>query len=442
MVTMGRLGDVFGRRRVLYSGVIVFALASFLAGTSPSAEFLIACRTIQGIASAVVLTCGAALVTHHFPEDEQGRALGVFMSITGFGLAIGPVLGGLFVTALSWRWAFYVNVPVIILGFLISHNTVQETPRDKSQKVDWPGLAFLIPAVAGLVVGTMQGNDWGWGSAATLSTFAVGIVCLAAFVRIERRVPQPIIDFKLLRNRQLLATVVAAVSLGGFIALGTFLAPLYLQNLHNQTPIQTGLTLLSISGMVVLVPPLISRLAERFGPIPFVVAGQACLALGALVQLSFAPASPIWLVLFGLGLFGVGWGLQQATAATAALPKSAAGIAIAALGTFWNVGSCIAMAIGGLLFEYRDRASLDAAIARDNIALSHADAELVRSLLSDPSRAHDVLSKLAPGAEAKILPHFQEAFMAGYAGAIWYLLITCVLGSVLVYMTGMRRTDN
>jgi MFS family permease len=441
---MGRLGDVYGRRKVLYLGVVVFAIASFLAGMSPNLEALIVCRTIQGIASAVVLTCGAALVTHHFPEEEQGRALAMFMSITGFGLAIGPVFGGLFVTFLSWRWAFYVNVPVIILGFLISHNTVRETPRDADQKIDWLGLGFMIPAVAGLVVGTMQGNDWGWTSVATLSSFVIGIVCLAVFIRIERRVPEPIIDFKLLRNPKLLAAVVAALSLGGFIALGTFLAPLYLQSLRNESPILTGLMLLAISGMVVLVPPLIGRHADRMGPLPFIIAGQACLALAALVQLNFATDSPIWFVLLGLGLFGVGWGLQQATtatAATAALPKASAGLAIAALWTFWNVGSCVAMAVGGLIFEYRDRESLDAAMARDKIVLSAKDTEAVRSLLSDPSGAQEILSKLSTGDETKILPHFQHAFMAGYSGAMYYLLIVCALGTVLVYLVGTRRGD-
>ncbi len=444
MVTMGRLGDVYGRRRVLYIGVVIFTIASVLAGMSPNAEFLIAFRTVQGITAAIALTCGAALVTHHFPEEEQGRALAVFMSITGFGFAIGPVIGGLFVTTLSWRWAFYVNVAVITLGFLISHNTVEETPRDPSQKIDWLGLTFLIPGVAGLVIGTMQGNDWGWKSPATLSSFAIGVVCLAMFVRIERRVPQPIIDFQLLRNPKLLAVIVAALTLGGFIALGTFLAPLYLQNLRNETPLQAGMMLIAISCGIVVVPPLIGRLADKVGPIPFVVAGQASLALAALVQLSFAVASPLWFVLLGMGLFGLGWGLQQATTATAAtgaLPKEAAGLAISALWTFWNVGSCVAMAVGGLIFEYRDRATFDAAIARDHITLSAKDAELVRSLLSDPSQAHSVLSKLAPGAEAKILPHFQDAFMAGYAGAIWYLLIICVLGTALVYLIGMRRTE-
>jgi MFS family permease len=117
MVTMGRLGDIYGRRRVLYTGVIVFALASFLAGTAKDPQFLIACRFAQGIAGAIVLTCAVGLVNHHFPEAEQGRAMAVFMSVTGFGMAVGPVPGGLFLSALSWRWAFYVNVPVVILGF-------------------------------------------------------------------------------------------------------------------------------------------------------------------------------------------------------------------------------------------------------------------------------------------------------------------------------------
>ncbi len=444
MVTMGRLGDVYGRRKALYTGVAVFALASFLAGTSPNIGMLIACRIVQGIAAAVVLTCGAGLVTAHFPEKEQGKALALFMSITGFGLAIGPVLGGLFLTVLSWRWAFYVNVPVIALGFVISHKTVQETPRDASQTVDWLGLAFLTPGVAGLVVGTMQGNDWGWTSAATLSSFAVGLVCLVLFVRTERRVQQPIIDFQLLRNRQFLAMIVAALSLGGFIALGTFVAPLYLQNLRNETPLQAGLMLLAISGMVMVVPPAIGHLSDKLSPTPFVIAGQACLTLAALVQISFAATTPAWLVLVGLGLFGLGWGLQQATtatAATAALPKSAAGLAIGALWTFWNVGSCVAMAIGGMIFEYRDQATLSAAIARDHIPLSTADAELVRSLMSDPSKAHDVLSKLPPATESKVLPHFQEAFAAGYAGAMWYLLITCALGTVLVFFISLRHSS-
>ncbi len=156
MVTMGRVGDIFGRRRVLYIGVVVFGVASALAGFAPSPEFLVACRWLQGFAGAITFACAASLLTFAFPQEEQGRALGVFMSITAFGMAIGPVLGGLFLSFLSWRWAFYVNVPVIIVGFLVCRGAVAETPRQLEERIDWWGLCFLVPGIGCLVTAIMQ----------------------------------------------------------------------------------------------------------------------------------------------------------------------------------------------------------------------------------------------------------------------------------------------
>ncbi len=435
MVTMGRLGDIYGRRKVLYIGVIVFALASFLAGAAQTPQFLIAFRFLQGVAGAVTLTCGAALATYHFPESEKGRALAIFMSITGFGMAVGPLLGGIFVSALSWRWAFYVNIPVVIVGFLISWRTVQETPPQKDEKVDWLGLALMMPGMAALVTFIMKGNNWGWGAIETIATLFASIVLLTGFIFVERKATFPIIDLKLFRNRQFLAVCVMALTLGGFIALGSFMAPLYLQTVRNEVPYIAGLMLLPISALVVIVPPVIGSLADKSGPMPFLIAGQIFLALAALVQIFFQPESPMLFVIFGLGLFGFGWGLQQATsamAATSALPPSASGLAIGVLYTIWNFGSCVGLAMGGLIFEELDKRALTRALATEKITLSAKDQELVRSLLSDPSQAQQTLSKLAPGLEKKILPMFQDSFMAGYGGAMWYLLITCALGAILV----------
>jgi len=435
MVTAGRIGDIYGRRRVLYAGVVVFALASFLAGTAGSPEFLVACRFVQGLAGAVALTCGAALATHHFPESERGRALAIFMSITGFGMAVGPLLGGLFLSLLSWRWAFYVNVPVVIVGFLISWRTVEETPRQESEKIDWIGLLLLTPGMGGLVTAIMEGNDWGWDAPATIVLGVAGIACLIAFVAYERRATFPIVDFKLFRHPLFMASTVVALTLGGFIAVGSFLPPLYLQTVRNEIPYIAGAMLLPISGLVVIVPPLIGKLVDSKGPMPFLIGGQSCLALAALTQIFFEPASPAWFVLLGLGLFGFGWGLQQATAtlaATMALPPAATGLAIGVLYSVWNFGSSVGMAIGGLIFEEADRRTLTAALVRENISLSAKDQELVRSVLSDPSQAQAILGKLTLGLESKILPIFKDSFMAGYSGAMWYLLVTCAAGAILV----------
>lgn len=441
MVTMGRLGDIYGRRRVLYAGVIVFAAASIIAGTAGTAEILIACRFVQGIAGAILLTCGVALVNHHFPEAEQGRAVAVFMSITGFGMAAGPVIGGLLMSALSWRWAFYVNVPIVVLGFLIALGSVRETPRQEDQKIDWIGLALLTPGITALVTAIMKGNEWGWGAPATGACAVAGVVFLVAFVLTERRVAYPIIDSSLFRHPRYLAVCVMALSLGGFIALGNFLAPLYLQTVRGELPYIAGLMLLPISALVVIVPPTIGRFVDRAGPMSFIVAGQVFLALAALVQIFFEPASSVWFVLVGLGLFGFGWGFQQASsvvAATSALPPASAGLAVGALYSVWNFGSSIGLAVGGLIFEELDRASMNAALVRENITLTAKDQELVRSLLSDPSQAHSLLGQLIPGLEAKVLPMFQDAFMAGYSGAMGYLLVTCALGAILVPLIARR----
>lgn len=445
MVTMGRLGDIYGRRKVLYIGVIIFALASFLAGASQTPQFLIAFRFVQGIAGAVTLTCGAALATHHFPESEKGRALAIFMSITGFGLAVGPLLGGLFVSLLSWRWAFYVNIPVVVIGFLISWRTVRETPPLKDEKIDWIGLALMIPGMAALVTFIMKGNNWGWWTIETMATLLASLALLTCFLLVERRAAFPIIDLKLFRNRQFLAVCIVALTLGGFIALGSFMAPLYLQTLRNEVPYIAGLMLLPVTALVVIVPPLIGSLADKSGPMPFLIAGQAFLAVAALVQIFFQPESPVPFVLFGLGLFGLGWGLQQATsamAATAAFPPAASGLAVGVLYSIWNFGSCLGLAMGGLIFEELDKRSLTQALARENITLSQKDQELVRSLLSDPSQAQQTLSKLTPALEAKVLPMFQDSFMAGYGGAMWYLFITCTLGAIAVPLIARNtKTD-
>lgn len=441
MVTMGRLGDIYGRRRLLYASVLLFAAVSFAAGAAGSAEVLIACRFLQGIAGAVLLTCSMALVNHHFPKTEQGRALAVYMCIAGFGMASGPVIGGLLMSLLSWRWAFYVNVPVVVLGFLIAWRAVEETPRQEDETVDWIGLVLITPGITALVTAIMKGNEWGWAAPATIACAVGGVVLLAAFVATERRVERPMIDFTLFRHPHFLACCVMALSLGSFFALGNFLAPLYLQTVRNEPPYLAGLMLLSISVLVVIIPPLIGKFVDRDGPMRFIVAGQVFLALSALVQLFFAPASPVWLVLFGLALFGFGWGLQQATAAlaaTSALPPASAGLAVGVLYSVWNFASSVGLAVGGLIFETLDRAHLNAALLRENIALGAKDQELVRSLLSDPSQARSVLGKLTPGLEAKILPLFKDAFMAGYGGAMVYLLIACALGSVLVPLIARR----
>ncbi len=444
MVTMGRVGDIFGRRRVLYIGVVVFGVASALAGFSPSPEFLIACRLLQGFAGAITFTCAASLLTFAFPQEEQGRALGVFMSITAFGMAIGPVLGGLFLSFLSWRWAFYVNVPVIIVGFLVCRGAVAETPRQLEERIDWWGLCFLVPGIGCLVTAIMQGNIWGWFVPVQIVLYVVTVVCVIGFIVIEQRGASPIIDLKLFRHPLYLTGIIAGLGLGGFIGIGLFLPPLYLINILGLEPYAAGLMLLPITGLVMIIPPLIGKWVDMRGPVPFLILGQILLVVAALAQMQFVTDSPVWFVLVALGLFGVAWGLQQASTAnavTAALPPESAGVAIGSLWTFWNISATSTICLGGLILNIVDKSQLDAKLAAKNITLSDHEQHIIRSLLHDPSKATEFLSELPASLSTEIAPLFRESFMAGYASAMLFLTILCAvtLACVLLTVLKLRR---
>ncbi len=441
MVTMGRLGDIYGRRRVLYIGVVVFGVASAVCGAAPDPEILIAARAVQGVAAAIGLTCAASLTTHAFPQDEQGRALGFFMSITAFGMAIGPVIGGFFLSFLSWRWAFYVNIPVIIVGFLICRGAVPETPRMLGQKIDWWGLAFLVPGIGFLVVAIMQGSVWGWGSEIMIVLYIVTVVSLAGFLAVEQRVTSPIVDLKLFRHPMFQCAVIAGFGLGGFIGLGTFLPPLFLMNVQGMEPYLAGMMLLPITMLVMIVPPLIGKWVDAKGPLLFMVTGQIILVIAAISQTQFAPDTPVWYVLVGLALFGLGWGLQQATtavAATSALPPEASGLAIGSLWTFWNIASSITLAVGGLILSAVDQSRLGASLAAKNITLNDHEQHVIRSLMADPSRAKEILTELPSNLATEIVPMFHESFMAGYSGAMIFMAVFCGVTLVGTIVTAIR----
>ncbi len=446
MVTMGRLGDIYGRRRVLYIGVVVFGVASAVCGASPDPAILIAARAVQGTAAAIGLTCAASLVTHAFPEDEKGRALGFFMSITAVGMAIGPVIGGFFLSFLSWRWAFYVNIPVIIVGFMICRGAVPETPRLLSEKVDWLGLLFLVPGIGVMVLAIMQGNSWGWGSDVMIALYIVTALCLVAFIVVEKRVASPIVDLKLFRHPMFQSAVFAGFGLGGFIGIGTFLPALFLINIQGMPAYVAGMMLLPITVLVMIIPPAIGKLVDARGPAGFMILGQAILVIAAVVQVFFVPASPAWFVLLGLALFGLGWGFQQAStavAATSALPPEAAGLAIGSLWTFWNIASSITLAVGGMILRVVDQSRLDASLAANNISLSNQQQHVIRSLLSDPSRAEQTLGELPAKLSTEITPLFHDSFTEGYNGAMLFMAIwcaVCLIGTILTAMRGRKAT--
>src|SRR3979411_2934294 len=202
LVTGGRLGDLFGRRRVFLAGVIVFAASSGAIGFSPSDTWLVGWRAVQGVGAALMMPATLSIISNAFPPSERGKAIGTWAGVSAMALAIGPVVGGFLVEKVSWQSIFFLNLPVAVAAVLVTLFAVRES-RDETvtRTVDIPGVATLTISLAALVLALVEGNSWHWGSTREITLFAVAIVGLTSFVQIELRRKVPMVDFSFFRAR-------------------------------------------------------------------------------------------------------------------------------------------------------------------------------------------------------------------------------------------------
>jgi EmrB/QacA subfamily drug resistance transporter len=444
MVNMGRFGDTFGRRPMLYLGLALFGIASLFSGLAPGGYVLIVFRGLQGVGLAMIIPSSLALITDTFPEGERGRAIGIWTSVTGIGLALGPVLGGVITSSLGWRWVFFVNIPVLMTAGGICLLSVRETIRETDKSMDWYGFFLMIAGIGSLVTGVIEGPEWGFTSLPTMSLFAAAVVCLTVLYVVESKVHSPIIDFKLFGRRGFLSGACANFTLVAFAYSAFFLMPLYLGNIRGERPFGIGLLLLPITVLIVLVAPVAGRVVDSKGAKLPILAGLACLALSALIQSAYTSGSSIRWIVFGFIFMGLGWGGifgSGAFAAISSLPKELAGTATGALWTLQNLGGSLGLAFAGVIFRRREKDSLESGLTGAGIELSPEQQDLIRTMLSDPETARHVLSQFTDAMAGRILPLFESAFMKGYSAAFVFLLCLSAAAFLVIalVMKDIRR---
>lgn len=277
---IGRLGDIVGKKPIFTAGFAVFTVGSVLAGLSPGIGWLIGFRVLQGVGSAMIFALGFAIVAEAFPAPERGRALGINGTSVSLGIITGPILGGLILETLDWRWIFFVNLPIGVLGILAAIRFIPHTRPGAGQRFDFAGAATFFVAMLTLLLGLTYGQELGFAHPRILAGFAVSAAAVATFVALERRVVQPMFDLTLLRIRTLSAGLAAGFSVFVSISGLLLVLPFYLTDTLGFGPRDVGLLLAAVPVALGTVAPFAGAWSDRVGTRPVRVVGLAVLVVG------------------------------------------------------------------------------------------------------------------------------------------------------------------
>ncbi len=353
LLTAGSLGDRIGRRTLFVVGIALFTAASLGCGLAGSPATLITFRALQGVGGAIMFATSLALLAAQYRGRDRGTAFGVYGAVSGGSSAVGPLVGGALVSGLSWRWIFFVNIPVGVVAILISVWRLRESRDPAARRIDVPGVLTFSLGLALVVFGLIRGNDQGWSSSATLVQLGAGVALLALFAVVEARSEDPMLDLSLFRLPAFVGAQVAAFTISAALfALFLYLV-LYLQNVLGYSPLATGVRLLAVSSMALVLAPLAGRLTATVPLRVLIGSGLAFLTIGLLLMARVDAASTWWVLFPGLLLAGAGIGFVNAplgALAVGVVEPARAGMASGINSTARQVGIAVGTAAFGALF--------------------------------------------------------------------------------------------
>jgi EmrB/QacA subfamily drug resistance transporter len=429
LVTGGRLGDILGRRKMFLFGVVVFAASSAAIGLAPNQTMLVAGRAIQGVGAAFMMPATLSIITVTFPPAERGRAIGTWAGVSALALAIGPVVGGALTEYVTWRAIFFLNVPVAVGAVFVTLYATHES-RDESSRhtIDWPGIATISIGLTALVLALIEGNAWGWGSARIVSLLVVAAVALTAFVVVERRVPEPMVDFSLFQSRTFVGTNAVAFIVSFAMLAMFFFVALYMQNILGYTAIEAGVRFLPSTLMIVLIAPLAGRLTDRIGARPLIVSGLSLVTVALFLQTRITVDTGYGLLLPAFVLMGIGMALTMSPMSTAAMNSVApqkAGVGSGILSMSRMVGGTFGVAALGALFQHLARNDLAHSLAGSGIGAAQRD-KLVSGLGTASDAAH-----LPPVAVTAA----HDAFIHALSSGMWLSASVAGAGALIALFT-------
>ena len=353
LLTAGSLADLYGRRLLYVVGLVIFTLASLLCGLAASTMMLQLSRALQGVGGAIMFSVSLALLADAFRGKDRGVAFGVWGATTGLAVAVGPLLGGVLTSGLSWRAIFLVNLPIGVLTVVIALAKVAESKAPQARRPDWVGFVLFTAALSALVYGLIESNQRSFSSSLVIGCLVGAALLLAVFVVVERRSSHPMFDLSLFAKPTFSGGAIAAFGLSGSLFAMLLYLVLYLQNVLGYSPLQTGLRLLVLSGGILATSTLAGRLTSRVPVRMLIGPGLLLVGVGLLLMRGLGAGTSWTHLIPGLIVAGVGTGLVNpplASTAVGVVPPQQAGMASGINSTFRQVGIATGIALLGTLF--------------------------------------------------------------------------------------------
>jgi EmrB/QacA subfamily drug resistance transporter len=354
----GKLGDLYGRKKLLQAAIVIFLIGSALCGLSQNMGELIAFRALQGLGGGGLMVTTIAVVGDIIPPRERGRYQGFFGGVFGVSTVIGPLLGGFFVDNLSWRWIFYVNVPIGLAALAVIAVVFQARPPTAQARVDYLGAAVLAGALSAIVLFTsLGGTTYGWASAQSIALITIGVALIAVFPFVELRAPEPILPLELFRNRVFAVTSAVGFIVGLALFGSVTYLPLFLQIVKGKSPTQSGLLLTPLMAGVLVTSITSGNLITRYGRYrPFPIAGTAIATVGLYLLSLLGADTSTWVAAAYMLVVGLGLGMVMQVlvlAAQNAVPYRLLGVATSGSTLFRQVGGSVGVSLFGAIFANR-----------------------------------------------------------------------------------------
>jgi EmrB/QacA subfamily drug resistance transporter len=430
LLTAGSLADRIGRRRIFTLGFAIFTIASFLCGISPNATLLNLARGLQGVGGAAMFATSLALIAQEFHGRERGTAIGAWGATIGGAVAVGPLIGGALTEGLGWEWIFFVNVPIGAAAIALTVSKLANLKAEDPSPIDWPGLFTFSLGLFALVYGLIRGNPDGWSSAPILASLIAAGALLVAFVLVEMRMRNAMLDLSLFRKPAFTGVSIVAFALSaGMFAMFLYIT-LYVQDVLNHSPLEAGLIFLPLTLLSFFVAPVAGKLSSRI-PIRFLLGiGLTCVGVALLLMHGVEPGDSWTTLLPGFLVAGAGIGMTNpgiAQTAIGVVPPQKAGMASGINNTFRQVGIATGVAALGAIFQSQVSSKLSelAPQAPPSFADAVSSGGIHAAVQAAPPQAH---AQLTAAADQAFISGFNEILLIGGIVA----LVGAVAGFALV----------